>query len=144
MAALDSFSDPVWEAIKAHLVANWTATPLAYEDTYFDQSGNSDAWVFVELTRVVYGQESIGAETQAANRWDEEGNLWLHLNASVGTDVGKVHGASKALANLFRGLTLISGRLEFLDADIDAGETDADGRWFRQSVSVSWRWLEAS
>jgi hypothetical protein len=140
--SIDAFSDPVWDAIKTYLTANWTATPLAYPNEWYDPAEGT-SWVYVELTRAVYGQESIGETRQSDNRWDEEGVLWLHLNVGKSVDVSKIGGAARALADLFRGTTLLSGSLEFLDANIDAGGQSEDGNWFRQSCAIDWRHMDA-
>lgn len=147
--SLDAFSDPVWDAIKTHLQANWTATPLAFPGEWFDPD-ESGAFVYVELIRLLYGQQSIGASEQADNRWDEEGVLWLRLNAPIGTDITKIGGGTKALADIFRGLQLMSDDLEFMDATIESGERVGangelvpDGNWYRQSVVLDWRRMDA-
>lgn len=145
--SLDAFSDPVWDAIKTHLQANWTATPLAFPGEYFDPD-ESGSFVYVELLRSVYGQQTIGAG--AGNRWDEEGVLWLRLNVPIGIDITKIGGATRALADLFRGVLLMADSLEFIDATIETGdrvnsngEMVPDGNWFCQSVVLDWRHMDA-
>lgn len=143
--SLDAFSDPVWDAIKAHLTANWTATPVSYPNEWYDPTeGAGAAWMRARLSRSLYGQETIGEGEQADNRWDEEGVLFLHLFAGKQIDVSKIGGAAKALADLFRGVTMLSGNLEFLDADIDDGdENKENGNWYVQTISISWRHWDA-
>ena len=143
-------SGTVYDAVKSHLQTNWTATPLAFENEDKDASGNAVppnpavTFVAIEMTGTMYGQQSIGAETQAANRWDEEGVLWLHVVTPKGQGASEARHHAKNLADLFRGTTLLSGDLEFLDAAIGMGEpADADGNWWRISVSVEWRRMEA-
>ncbi len=142
-------SDVVFDAIKTYLTDNWSSSPLQWENevainTNDPVTGTPAPWVMPEMTGTLYGQESIGAETQATNRWDEEGQLWLHVFVPVGTGGHTARHLAKSLADLFRGTTLLSGNLEFLDAQIGMGEPGSeDGTWFRVSLKIDWRHIEA-
>jgi hypothetical protein len=96
------------------------------------------------MTGTFYGQESIGASRQEDNRWDEEGVLWLHTLVKINTGGSTVRAYAKQLADLFRGLRLLSDSLEFQDAFIGRGQTGhEDGMYYRVSVYINWRRMEA-
>jgi hypothetical protein len=136
-------SGPVFDAVKSFLETNWTATPLRFENEPFELTGV--AFVDVEMTGTAYGQESIGASLQNDNRWDEEGVLWLHVLVPVNTGGSQVRTYAKQIADLFRGLTLISGGLEFRDAFIGRGQPGfEDGAYYRVSVYQKYRWMDVS
>ncbi len=135
-------SDVVYEAIEAYLRANWTETPLQFENENFDIPSSRE-WVMVEMAGTVYGQQTIGADNQADNRWDEEGLLWLHVLVQAGSGSQLARRRCKALADLFRGALLLDDSLEFMDADIGIGaQGDDEGSTYRLSVSVDWRRME--
>lgn len=142
-------SSVVFDAIKTYLTDNWLTSPAQWEnetpiDTNSPTTGLPAPWVMVEMTGTLYGQVSIGAATQATNRWDEEGQLWLHVFVPTGTGGHTARLHAKQLADLFRGTTLSGGSLDFGDARIGMGEAgDEDGAWFRISVSIDWRYIEA-
>lgn len=139
-------SDTVYDAIRAHLAARWAATPVAFENEAFVRpvvDGTPQPFVVLEITGTAYGQQSIGARTQAENRWDEEGQLWLHVFVATGSGGSTVRRYAKQLADLFRGTTLLADTLEFGDASIGMGEPgDEEGAYFRVSVSLDWRRIE--
>lgn len=135
-------SAAVYDAVRAHLEARWSATPISWENEHFPRQ--SGAWVAVEMTGTLYGQQSIGAGEQADNRWDEEGQLWLHVFVPVGSGGRDARAHAKALADLFRGEQLAGDSIEFGDAAIGAGEPgDEKGNWWRISTTVDWRRTEA-
>lgn len=142
--ALSSFSDPVYEAIRAHIEANWTYAPIAWPNEEFDEAGINE-WVKFEIFGTVYGQESMGADTQADNRWDEEGMICLHVMVRRGRGATHARGAAKSLADLFRGEHLLpEDNLVFMDANIGPGSAgDDEGNWHRTSVNIQWRHWEA-
>jgi len=137
-------SNTVYDAIRAHLVAYWSATTIAWENELFDRPEPPAPWVMVEMVGDLYAQMSIGAGVQSENRWDEEGVLMMHVFAPSGTGASTARGYAKSLADLFRGALLLADSLEFLDASIGMGQPgDDDGLWWRISVSVDWRRMEA-
>jgi hypothetical protein len=146
-------SDTVHDAIRDYLAGNtpaWTATPIAFENEIADSAGNvvppspPVPWVAVLLEGWSYGQQSIGAPTQAANRWDEEGVLSLDVLVPFGEGATRGRQYAKQLADLFRGTRLLSGSLEFLDTYILRGQPSGnDGNWWVIPVKVEWRRIEA-
>jgi hypothetical protein len=143
-------SGAVSAAIEDFLVANWTTTPLLLENKATFESGGTvppatpAAFVEVSFTGKTYGQVSIGASLQKDNRWDEDG--FLFLNVMVPKDWGsrEARTYAKSLCDLFRGLTLLSGSLEFMDASIGEGEKGKyDGNYFMLPVDIEWRRMAA-
>lgn len=147
--------DAVYDAIKTFLSTPGNVAVLAdpltsavptfrFENERFVKPNPPLPWISVALTGVLYGQESIGASDQADNRWDETGHLWLPVFVPTGTGVSRARQIAKQLANLFRGLTLLSGTLEFMDAFIGEGEpAEEEGNWFKLPVTIEWRRMDA-
>jgi len=143
-------SGAVSAAIEDHLTANWSTTPLLFENKDADESGNAlppatpGYFVEVSFTGKSYGQQSIGASLQADNRWDEEGFLFLNVMIPKGWGSRDGRTYAKSLCDLFRGVTLLSGNLEFLDASIGEGEKGKyDGNYFLLPVDIEWRRVSA-
>jgi hypothetical protein len=148
-------SDIVYTAIRNYLdgvgatPAAWSTTPIQYENeaavATADGSGNPVPWIMIEMTGTLYDQESIGANTQAQNRWDEEGQLYCHVFVPSGTGGLTARHLAKQFADLFRGTRLLVDQsLEFMNASIGMGEIGDDaGNWFRISVDIHWRRMEA-
>jgi hypothetical protein len=133
-------SDTVYSAIQAYLTANWAATPLVFENDLYLLPDTPVPYVVVEISGQVYGQCSVGAESQTGNLWREDGLLWLHVFVPTGTGSLLARQYTKQLVDLFRGLDLIAGALRFRDASIGLGEAGAeDGNYWRLSASVEWR-----
>ncbi|MDR6953787.1 hypothetical protein J2X65_003150 [Ancylobacter sp. 3268] len=134
--------DVVYQAIRDALIAGWTVTQIAFENEDFQKPSPPAPWIMLEVTGSFYGQQSIG--DPADNRWDADGVLWLHVFVPVGTGSSTARGYAKTLADLFRGRQLLNETLEFLDASIGLGEPgDDSGNWWRLSVSIDWRRLDA-
>lgn len=140
-------SGAVFDAIRTYLDGTggngaWTTTPIRWENEPYTPTGVE--FIDVEMTGTAYAQQSIGASTQAANRWDEEGVLWLHVLVPINTGGSLARTHAKSLADLFRGLTLLSNSLEFREAFIGRGQTGfEDGAYYRLSVYINWRRMEA-
>lgn len=146
--AFNDHADEVFEAIRAYLgdgidtAGAWSDAPLRYPNEAFTPPDGP--WVDFEIEGSLFGQQSIGEHVQADNRWDEEGRIWLHVMVPTGSGGARARGAAKRIAGLFRGKTLLSNQLEFLDASIGAGSPgDENGAWFMISVSIDWRHWDA-
>ncbi len=147
--------DAVYDAIKVHLedpaIAESLADPdtnvvppIRFENDPFKKPNPPTPWIAVALTGVLYGQEFIGASQQSDNRWDENGHLWMLVFVPAGSGSSQARKLAKALANIFRGLTLLSGNLEFMDAFIGEGEpAPEEGNWYKLTVVIEWRRVEA-
>ena len=148
-------ADAVYDAIKDHLSTAANVAALAdattglvplfrFENEAFEKPEPPAPWIAVALTGVLYGQQSIGASTQADNRWDETGHLWLPVFVPVGTGASRARQLAKLLANIFRGLLLLDDTLEFMDAFIGEGQpAPEEGNWFQLDVAIEWRRVEA-
>ena|SRR3990167_302704 len=140
-------SNTVYDAIKARLDpvegGSWSTTPIRWEnDSLADPT--DDHWIYVEMTGTLYAQMSIGAGAQTDNRFDEEGLLWIHVMAKTGIGTQTARQYAKQIADIFRGVTLLSGNLEFLDARIGRGVPgESDGQWWRLPIEIEWRRMEA-
>lgn len=147
MASLEVY-DAIRSALDPNLGGAWTSTKLEWPNEPFtlpvDDQGNQLPYVSVMMTGTLYGQESIGVPVQADNRWDEEGILWLHVYVAVGAGERTQRQYCKQLADIFRGLTLLSDSLEFRDASLGIGEMgNEQGSLWRTSVSIEWRRMDA-
>lgn len=148
-------ADAVYDAIKTHLRTAANVAVLAdpttgavpafrFENEPFEKPDPLVPWIDAALSGVVYGQESIGAATQATNRWDEKGELWLSVFVEVGTGGSRARQIAKLLADIFRGLTLLGGHLEFMDAFIGgSGPAPEEGNWYELALAIEWRYVEA-
>ena len=147
-------ADAVYDAIKAFLEdqANVSGLadpvtgevpPIRFENETFTPP-EKKAWISMSLSGVLYGQASIGAPTQADNRWDEGGTLWLPVFVPVGSGSSRPRQLAKQIADLFRGRTMLSGNLEFLDAFIgEGGQAQEEGNWFELPLGIEFGRVEA-
>lgn len=148
-------ADAVYDAIQGYLqtpanVAGLAdpetnvVPPFRFENENFDKPDPPSPWIAVALTGVLYGQESLGASVQAANRWDESGHLWLPVFVPIGTGSSRARHLAKLLADIFRGLTMLNDNLEFRDAFIGEGGPAAEsGNWYELPLVIEWRRVEA-
>lgn len=125
-----------YNAIRAHLVSSWTATPLAWDNETFDTPEDA-AFVMVQMTGDLWDQQSIGAGDRLQNRWEEEGELLLSVIVPAGTGTATARQHAEALANIFRGLQL--GDIEFRDISIGLGVAAEDrGPWWLLPIRINW------
>lgn len=142
-------ADTVNNAIEAFLLSNWSSyTPIYFENGTVpvkeDSNGNPTSWIAVEIKETNFGQQSIGAGVPiSSNRWDEEGQLWIHIFVPRGSGRGVAGSYRRQLVTLFRGVTLLSGALEFLDANTSGQSGDEEGNWYVLSTAIDWRWIDA-
>lgn len=140
-------SGAVFDAIRTYLDGTggngaWTTNPIRWENEPLDPLPAS--FTDVEMTGTAYAQQTIGASRQKDNRWDEEGVLWLHSLVVTNTGGSLVRTNAKALADLFRGTTLLNGSLEFREAFIGRGQPGfEDGMYYRVSTYINWRRMDA-
>lgn len=143
--------DDVFDAIEAYLkdpVIGWDTSiaPLVFENEGDGApAGEIKPWVLVILETTLYAQQSIGGGLdQALNRWDEDGALWFHVFTPRGSNSREARRIAKGLANMFRGKTLLFNALEFMDADMSAGDPGKEnGNYYLLSVNIDWRRTEA-
>ncbi|WP_408913806.1 hypothetical protein [Brucella pseudogrignonensis] len=124
-----------FEPIEDFLRSQWTVTPLVFENEDFDLADEPEALVFVEIFGDLMDQASIGAETVAANRWRENGQLSLHVLVPRGGGTRQARQLSRQLYDLFRGQEI--GAIRFGTASIGAGEPgEMDGNYYRMTVTI--------
>src|SRR5262249_17732192 len=123
--------DDVYDAIVAYVgngttpgAWDYSVAPLYFENTIQGPPPGAVApWVPVMLDSQQYSQQSLGGGQGAdGTRWDESGRIWFHVFTPRGTGSRDARRIAKGLANLFRGTTLLSGNLNFGDADMGAGD----------------------
>jgi hypothetical protein len=144
-------SGAVSAAIEDYLNAHWTTTPLLFENKSEAEDGTqlpaSDPIPFVEVsfTGRTYEQVSLGASEQRDNRWDEEGILFLDVLVKINSGSHAARTYAKSLCDIFRGVTLLSGTLEFRSASIGEGakSNKYNGNYFSIPVDIDWRRVEA-
>ncbi len=134
-------TDIVFDAVEAYLRANWTTTPLRFENEATkrpvdEETGAVQAWVEVEIIGDQYDIASLGAGDPAEERWREEGDVLLFVLVPVGTGSRVARQHATALLELFRGVEL-DPDIEFQELRILGGARDADDRNFwRLSASA--------
>jgi Bacteriophage related domain of unknown function len=137
--SIDALSDPVWHAIRDRIETQWSYTQVQWPNEIWTQAPEKP-WVKVDYSGNMYGQVSIGAETQATNRWDRDGELYFWLHVPKGMDINAPLGAALELARIFRGWTALNGDLEFMDASVARAAYNTDvGGWFVLPVTIEWR-----
>jgi hypothetical protein len=137
-------SDVVYSAVRAWFDANWTATPVAWENETFEPPvltaypAAPAAWLEVELIGNSYDQMSIGAGGGAAERWAEGGAVLIFglVQAGAGSLVIRAH--LTRLAEQLRGLELPGG-IRFRSMAIgDGGPGDDDGNFWQLTLRADW------
>lgn len=132
-------SPAVYDAIRAYLEANWTGCDLVFENEGFQAGDQTAPWVYVEVIGTSWDQHSIGAGAIRDNRWEEFGIVMFHVFVETGTGTGVIRSNAYGLADLFRGLELLTGTLIFQRFSLGAGEPGSeDGRWWRTTATVEW------
>lgn len=113
-------SAAAFDVVHDRLVAEWTATPLVFENDDYQAPDAPEPFVYVEVFGDFFDQASIGARTQADNLWREGGQVYLHVMTEKGVGSRAARVLAKQLADLFRGQE-ISG-VRFRNASIGAGD----------------------
>jgi hypothetical protein len=132
-------SAAAYSTIRTYLEAQWSTTPLAWDNEAFRQPDPAEPapYVLVQITGGQYEQMTIGAETRTANRWQEEGELLLSVIVPMGTSSLLARQIADALFALFRGLQLDD--IEFRDASIGLGVAAEDrGQWWLLPLRINW------
>lgn len=127
----------VYDAVRARVEVEWTATPVEWpnEPVTLPPEGTpgfDGCWIALEFHGRLFGQASIGAPGD--QRWDEDGTIWAHVLAPVGSGERLMRGHAVAFIDLFRGQEI--GAVEFQDCEIGPGGADEDGCWWRISARI--------
>jgi hypothetical protein len=133
---MSSFS--AFETIKQYLSANWSATPLVFENDRFNLPCVPAAFVYVEIVGNTYDQASIGGgEERADNLWREWGQLYLNVMVPSGTGSGPARQYCDQLLALVAGHEI--GALTFRDASIGMGEPGRTfANYYAMTASITW------
>lgn len=137
-------SATVYSAVRAWFDANWSATPVQWDNETFTQPAptlhpaDPAAFLVVELEGGSYRQASLGSGSPAAERWAERGAVLVYclVQSGAGSTVARQHAETLALA--WRGLEL-PGAIRFQAMTIgDGGPGDEDGNWFQIALRAEW------
>ena len=130
-------SPEAFTPIEAYLKAEWTATPLAFENDDYKPGKTVAAFVTAEIFGTFFDQASIGEGDRVDNLWREAGMIYLHVCVPRGSGSLTARTYCRQLADLFRGQDL--GAIRFRDISIGAAEVgDEDGNYFRMTVTIEW------
>jgi hypothetical protein len=133
--------DQVQTAVEAFLGANWTTTPIAYENADYqpasDGNGTIIPWVFCEINGGLFEQRTIGSGRSATDFWSDSGTLWLHVFVGSGTGSLIAKQTGSALAALFQGL-MLSPNIQFGDITFASSGGTLDGNDWAYSLSIDW------
>lgn len=133
---------PVYTAIREHVDAVWSETPVAWENEAFIPPGAAP-WLAVEVSGTSYAQRTIGAGDALSNPWDEDGALHVRVMVPVGSGSSDARRLLKRFADHFRGAELMAGRLTFGDAALVGLDGIQDGMWFTVTANIRWRHADA-
>ena len=137
-------SDVVYSAVRTFLTANWSATPVKWENETFTEPTPTDypaapaAFLVVELSGESYRQMSLGSGSPAAERWVESGAVLIYSLVQSGASSLVARQNATALADMLRGVVLPNNiRIESMSIG-DGGPGDEDGKWWQILLRVNW------
>lgn len=139
-------------AIRDRLAANWTTTPIAYQNETFTaptdpNSGNPSPWVFLEV--IGNGSELRAVGAGATQEWIYRGHILVHVFVPINDGAATAQQYAATIGEIFRAA-------QFYDAtaghcvrsgyggegpSTDGGGKDADdGLWFRVTMTCPWEY----
>lgn len=127
------------DALRAHLVAQFTALPIYWPNDDRDPSANSaakDGWVLGEVRLLDEGPACLGND---GNRLHEDiGEFVVNIFVPVGTRVGTVETHATAIRAAF-GVKSVAG-VTITRRTIGPGErVDGVGKWYAVPVIIEFR-----
>lgn len=133
-------SPDVYDRLEAYLRAEWSATPLVFENEEWPlDEGEPAAFVYVEIFGNFYSQESVG--DPGNNLWRETGTMQMHVLVPNATGTRSARTYAKALVALFREVEVDGVR--FREMSIGAGEPGMPtGNYFPMTATVDWEFDE--
>lgn len=138
-------SGTVASAFRTWLEANWTTTPIQWENETFDRPvptaypTTPAAFLVVEFSGNRYEQASLGSGSPAAERWVETGAVMIYCLVQAGAGALLAHQYVETLATALRGVVLPGTiRVEGMSLG-DGGPGDEDGNWWQLPLRVEWR-----
>jgi hypothetical protein len=129
-----------FDTISQRLTANWTSTPLVFENDAYDLPNEPAKFVYVEIWGIPGGfdQASIGGGDRDDNLWREYGTLDIHVMVPVGTGSRDGRASCDALVDLFRGFEI--GDVTFREASVGEGRPGREfANYWAMTASISWR-----
>lgn len=135
------------QAIRDRLAANWTTTPIAYQNEAFDapvdpNSGNPTAWVALEVIGNGSEQRTIGGN--GGHDWIYRGHILAHVFVPVNDGIATAHAHAVTLGEIFRGAQFYDSTAAHCvrsayggeGPSTDGGGISADqGNWFRVTMT---------
>ena len=126
-----------FDTIEQLLRAQWTATPIFFENESWQVASTPAHFVYVEIFGDIFDQASLGADPRTGNLWRERGQLYLHVMTVRDSGSRQARLLAGQLVDLFRGQDI--GTLTFLDASIGAGDPGkADGNYYAMTATIDW------
>lgn len=132
----------VTAAVRQRLNANWTTTPIAWENVPFDPKTPGGIfpadgpWIYCEIVFAGSAQASLGSP--GSNRFRHVGLIFIHIFVPVNGGTKKAYEYADQLADIFRAQEF-SGVL-CRSPVIGRGEkSDDDGNWFRVTLSCEFQ-----
>jgi hypothetical protein len=136
-------------AIRARLVANWTTTPIAFQNENFDpptdpNDGASLPWVFLEVLGNTSEVRTFGLP--GSHEWLYLGHILVHVFVPVNSGVESAQQYASEIGEIFRAKEFCNGdpgsAVRSWSPRTDGGETsDDEGNWFRVTMTCPFEFL---
>ncbi len=137
-------SDVVYSAVRDYLDANWTSTPIKWENETFEAPAITAypdppaAFLVVEMAGDSYRQASIGSGAPSAERWVETGAILIYSLVQAGSSSLVARQNATSIADMLRGI-ILPGTIRIENMSIgDGGPGDEDGSWWQILLRVNW------
>lgn len=124
--------DDLSAAVRAILDAEWTETPVAYQNEEFQAPDGP--WIYCEVLPVD-GDDSLFNSPGLGHRTDV-GLLAFHVFIPTGTGVAAALRLARLVGKLFSLRTIAPGVQTEGRSLGGAGSSDDEGNWYRVSASV--------
>lgn len=127
-----------YDAFKTRL-ADWTDTPVCFENERWTSADTPAAFVYVEVFGEAYGQETMGAPGN--NLFRETGMTYLHVMVpdDTGTRIARQH--ADGLMQLFREKDTDGVKID--DVSIGSGDPGRDfPNYWALTVTLWWHRLD--
>lgn len=132
-------------AIRARLAANWTTTPIAYQNEPFEpptdpNSGAPAPWVFLEV--IGNDAELRAAGTPGDHVWIYRGHVYVHVFVPINSGAGLAQQYAVTIGEIFRAAGFANdGQGSIVRTGIDpaprtdgGGTSDDTGNWYRVTM----------
>ena len=131
------------EAIKSRITANWSTTPLSFQNepspAVQDANANPTPWVHCEIFGLPGDIEGMG--TPGNQTWLYDGLLHMHVFTPTGSGDAIGRQYADQLAEIFRNAEFYNGTPGFAvrtrTGYVDGGGPGSDdGLWYRHTATV--------